>query len=123
MDELTTEQTSKPPRGLAAMTPERRREIAAMGGRAVHAQGKAHRYTPDEARAAGRKGGVIISQDREHMAELGRRGGAKVSADREHMVAMGRKGGAVIAAREGHMARIAAAGGRASRRRGAERQR
>jgi general stress protein YciG len=47
----------KRPRGLAAMAPERRREIARMGGRAVQAQGKGHTFTPEEAAAAGRKGG------------------------------------------------------------------
>lgn len=51
---ITTEPT-KPARGFAAMDPERQREIASMGGRAAHEQGTAHRFTPDEARAAGRK--------------------------------------------------------------------
>ena len=45
--------------GFASMTPERRSEIAAMGGRAAHAKGTAHEYSPgEEARAAGRKGGL-----------------------------------------------------------------
>jgi general stress protein YciG len=37
------------------MDPERQREIASMGGRAAHEQGTAHEFTPEEARAAGRK--------------------------------------------------------------------
>ena len=37
------------------MEPGRVREIARSGGRAAHAQGVAHEFTPQEARAAGRK--------------------------------------------------------------------
>ncbi|MDQ3023057.1 MAG: KGG domain-containing protein [bacterium] len=44
-------------RGFASMDPERVSEIASMGGKAAHAQGVAHEWTTDEARAAGRKGG------------------------------------------------------------------
>jgi hypothetical protein len=39
------------------MTPERRREIASMGGKAAQANGKGHRFTSEQAREAGRKGG------------------------------------------------------------------
>ena len=46
-------------RGLAAMSPEKRREIASKGGRAAHALGTAHKWTSEEAQAAGRKGGSI----------------------------------------------------------------
>jgi general stress protein YciG len=44
-------------RGFAALSPERRREIASMGGKASHAAGTGHRFTVEEARAAGSKGG------------------------------------------------------------------
>jgi hypothetical protein len=43
-------------RGLAAMSPERRREIASMGGRTSQARGTAHQWTAAEASAAGKKG-------------------------------------------------------------------
>jgi uncharacterized protein len=43
-------------RGLAAMSPERRREIASKGGRTSQARGTAHQWTPQEASAAGKKG-------------------------------------------------------------------
>ena len=33
-------------------------EISRKGGRAAHAAGTAHEFTSDEARAAGRKGGL-----------------------------------------------------------------
>lgn len=46
-----------PRRGFASMTPERKRQIASMGGRAAHAAGTAHQFTSAEAQAAGRKGG------------------------------------------------------------------
>ena len=44
-------------RGFAAMDEERQRAIASEGGRAAHEQGRAHEFTPEEAREAGRKGG------------------------------------------------------------------
>ncbi len=75
------------------MSPEKKREIASKGGRAAHERGTAHEFTPDEARAAGRKGGESVSRDRQHMSEIGRRGGESVSRDREHMAEIGREGG------------------------------
>src|SRR6476661_9169788 len=68
-------------RGFASMDSSRQREIARKGGRAAHEKGKAHEFTTDEARAAGRKGGEKVSLNRKHMAEIGRRGG-KSSAQR-----------------------------------------
>ena len=62
-------------RGFASMNEEKQREIARMGGRAAHEKGTAHEFTPEEARRAGRKGGVVVSRNRAHMAEIGRRGG------------------------------------------------
>lgn len=46
-------------RGFAAMSPEQQRRIASEGGRASHESGKGHRFSSDEARAAGRIGGAI----------------------------------------------------------------
>ncbi|HLM72811.1 MAG TPA: KGG domain-containing protein [Polyangiaceae bacterium] len=62
-------------RGFAGMDEARQREIASKGGKAAHAKGTAHEFTPDEARRAGRKGGEVVSQNREHMAMIGREGG------------------------------------------------
>lgn len=42
-------------RGFAAMSPDKKREIASMGGRAAHACGRAHQFSSEEARAAGKK--------------------------------------------------------------------
>ena len=62
-------------RGFAGMTPERQREIASKGGKAVHAKGTAHEWDSEKAREAGRKGGEIVSRDRAHMSAIGRKGG------------------------------------------------
>ena len=40
------------------MSPEKQREIASKGGRAAHQKGTAHEWSSDEARDAGRKGGM-----------------------------------------------------------------
>ena len=44
-------------RGFAAMDRSKVSEIASKGGKAAHATGKAHQFTSDEAKAAGKKGG------------------------------------------------------------------
>jgi len=41
-------------RGFAGMDPEKQRQIASKGGKAAHQKGRAHEFTPEEARAAGR---------------------------------------------------------------------
>lgn len=65
--------TPRARRGFASMPAERQREIARKGGRAAHAQGTAHQWSPAEAQAAGRKGGQI---------SRGGRGRAEPAADR-----------------------------------------
>lgn len=55
-------------RGFAAMDRDRVKEIASKGGKAAHAAGTAHQFSSDEARNAGRKGG---------MAPHARRGGVR----------------------------------------------
>ena len=70
-----TDGQSRSNRGFAAMDADQQREIASKGGRAAHEQGTAHEFSPDEARAAGRKGGVSVSKNRQHMSEIGRKGG------------------------------------------------
>jgi uncharacterized protein len=69
-------------RGFASMDRSKQREIASKGGRAAHQKGTAHEFDSSEARAAGRKGGVTVSQNREHMAAIGRRGGEARGANR-----------------------------------------
>jgi uncharacterized protein len=55
-----TAENPKPrrPRGFAAMDRSKVSEIASKGGKAAHAAGTAHQFTSDEARSAGKKGGV-----------------------------------------------------------------
>lgn len=57
-EETSTEERRPRRRGFAAMDRERVREIASKGGKAAHAAGTAHQFTSDEARVAGRKGGM-----------------------------------------------------------------
>ena len=45
------------------MDEEKRRQIASKGGKAAHASGRAHEFTSEEARAAGRKGGQSRRQN------------------------------------------------------------
>ena len=54
-NEQPRKQTSN--RGFAAMDPEYQRQIARDGGRIAHERGVAHKWTSEEAREAGRKGG------------------------------------------------------------------
>lgn len=42
------------------MTPERRASVSSLGGKAAHAKGTAHKWTTEEAREAGRKGGMAV---------------------------------------------------------------
>lgn len=72
-----------PPRGFGKLTPEKRREIASQGGKAAHAMGKAHRFSGEEAVEAGRRGGTLVSQNRDHMAAIGRKGGDAKKAKKE----------------------------------------
>ena len=45
-------------RGFASMDPAQQREIASQGGRASHQKGTGHEWNSQEAREAGRKGGL-----------------------------------------------------------------
>jgi hypothetical protein len=47
----------KSKRGFASMDPAKRRLVSSLGGKAAHAAGTGHEFTPAEARRAGRLGG------------------------------------------------------------------
>lgn len=64
-------------RGFGRMDPERQREVARQGGLAAQQNGNAHRFTAEEGRKAGRKGGASISSNRAHMSAIGRKGGRR----------------------------------------------
>jgi uncharacterized protein len=102
-------------RGFAGMDPEKQREIASKGGKAAHDKKRAHEFTADEARAAGKKGGERVSEDRDHMIAIGKKGGERVSRDREWMAKIGRRGGEVVSENREHMTEIGKRGGAAKR--------
>jgi general stress protein YciG len=56
-------------RGFASMSPEKQREIASKSGRAAHRKGTAHEWSADEARDAGRKGGMASRGRRVPLSE------------------------------------------------------
>lgn len=72
-------------RGFACLSPEKRREIASKGGKAAQSKPNAHRWTVEEAREAGKKGGraVFDKYGTIHMQELGREGGYQPKSMKE----------------------------------------
>ncbi len=76
------QQRPKSTRGFASMSPEKRREIAIMGGKAVPAEKRSYSQNPELAAAAGSKGGKSVdpknrsfSRDRALAASAGAKGG------------------------------------------------
>jgi len=68
-DVRTTEDAQEAPairklRGFAAMDRTLVAELAQRGGKAAHRVGTAHQFTSDEARLAGRKGGLATHAKR-----------------------------------------------------------
>lgn len=63
-------------RGFASMDPAEQRRIASEGGKASHASGQGHKWTAEEAREAGRKGGLTSRRGPSRSTETG----AKASA-------------------------------------------
>lgn len=62
---MTDTETKPPrPRGFAGMDPAAHKEICRKGGVAAHQAGKAHEFSSDEAREAGRKGGLAAKAKR-----------------------------------------------------------
>ena len=58
------------------MDPAKQREIASKGGKAAHQKGTAHEWTSEEARDAGRKGGIASHRRRREQS-----GGPEESSD------------------------------------------
>jgi len=59
----------KEERGFASMDPTKQREIASKGGRAAHLRGTAHEWSSEEAREAGRKGGMASHRKHQVIAQ------------------------------------------------------
>ncbi len=60
---------AKEDRGFASMDRAKQREIASKGGKAAHQQGTAHEWSSEEAREAGRKGGMASHRRRQTALE------------------------------------------------------
>ena len=74
---------AKEDRGFASMDRAKQREIASKGGKAAHQKGTAHEWTSEEARDAGRKGGIASHQRRREQTGSMTSGGTEVGLDRE----------------------------------------
>ena len=74
VEETSEAPAASKPRGFAAMDHKLVTELAQRGGRAAHRAGTAHQFTSDEARLAGRKGGIAA-----HVRRLAKRGDALTS--------------------------------------------
>jgi general stress protein YciG len=73
---------AKEDRGFASMDRAKQREIASKGGKAAHQKGTAHEWTSEEARDAGRKGGIASHQRRREQGVQGEdEGGVGMNRD------------------------------------------
>lgn len=81
--EHKTEDSPKRPAGKMTV------EEAGRRGGVRTAQTRGHEFY----QSIGRKGGEVVSKDRQHMSSIGRKGGEAVSRDRAHMAQIGQKGG------------------------------
>lgn len=82
---------AKEDRGFASMDRAKQREIASKGGKAAHQKGTAHEWTSEEARDAGRKGGIASHRRRREQQGDGS-GTMETSAGNDRDVAMDREG-------------------------------
>jgi len=65
------EAVAKEDRGFASMDRNKQREIASKGGKAAHQKGTAHEWTSEEAREAGRKGGMASHRRKQQQQQSG----------------------------------------------------
>jgi general stress protein YciG len=85
---------AKEDRGFASMDRAKQREIASKGGKAAHQKGTAHEWTSEEARDAGRKGGIASHRRRrEQMANQPGGGSTDVTGGTENMAGNGSDSG------------------------------
>jgi general stress protein YciG len=70
---------AKEDRGFASMDRVKQREIASKGGKAAHQKGTAHEWTSEEARDAGRKGGLASHKRRREQLMTGSGAGSSES--------------------------------------------
>ena len=72
---------AKEDRGFASMDRAKQREIASKGGKAAHQKGTAHEWTSEEARDAGRKGGIASHRRRRELLQQQPSGSAPTGSD------------------------------------------
>lgn len=66
-------------RGFASMNRDKQREIASLGGKRAHQIGTAHQWDHEEAKEAGRRGGLASAARRRAAKLLAEVGEAAVS--------------------------------------------
>lgn len=83
-------ESRKSKRGFASMSPEKRREIARMGGKSVPAEKRSFSQDAQLAAKAGKKGGQSVnpvnrsfSKDHALAAEAGKKGGSASHKSRQ----------------------------------------
>jgi uncharacterized protein len=77
---------AKEDRGFASMDRNKQREIASKGGKAAHQKGTAHEWTSEEAREAGRKGGMASHRRKQQGgSEQGEPGGGNMGGGGDNM--------------------------------------
>jgi uncharacterized protein len=64
---------AKADRGFASMDRTLQREIASKGGKMAHVKGTAHEWSSEEAREAGRKGGLAAKHRKQDQDQEGAR--------------------------------------------------
>jgi general stress protein YciG len=74
---------AKEDRGFASMDRAKQREIASKGGKAAHQKGTAHEWTSEEAREAGRKGGMASHRRRKETVSQPEGGATEISGAEE----------------------------------------
>ena len=72
---------AKEDRGFASMDRAKQREIASKGGKAAHQKGTAHEWTSEEAREAGRKGGMASHRRKQEQQQQTPEGGGNKGGD------------------------------------------
>ncbi|MCU1382825.1 MAG: hypothetical protein JWL71_1522 [Acidobacteria bacterium] len=74
---------AKEDRGFASMDRSKQRDIASKGGKAAHQKGTAHEWTSEEAREAGRKGGMASHRRKQEQQQQTPDGGAAGGSSEE----------------------------------------
>jgi len=78
---------AKEDRGFASMDRNKQREIASKGGKAAHQKGTAHEWTSEEAREAGRKGGMASHRRKQQQQQPTDQSTMSSAVEGEQMVA------------------------------------